>query len=326
MSVHPPAGVAHTACGGASNCAVWTAQVPPERRSRPSPAIRTRVFPLPFRGTMPAMAAGRLFRRRIGDAAVHLDAVADYWLGSALPPAGRVIADADWERDEPEAYCRRCGDSVGPGEVSPTGCGSCRGKPPLADGIVRLGSHTGELRRWILAIKYRPRWTQMAELLGRHLGDAFAESGLIDPSRAIIVPMPMPWQRRLYRGIDHARVIAAAVAGRLKVPLASVLRKANGPPQVSQPSSLRARSGARGLSIRRRLGGWDLAGLDLVIVDDVRTTGASIRSAAHLLRRLRPRRVVAGVLAVSDAAARRDRLARHPPVDAGQRAGSPTAE
>jgi predicted amidophosphoribosyltransferase len=171
----------------------------------------------------------------------------------------------------------------------------------------------------VLAIKYRQRWVEMAGLLGRRLGDALADSGLTDPPRTVIVPMPMPWQRRLYRGIDHARIIAAAVAGRLKAPLAPVLRKANGPPQVSQPSSLRARSGARGLGLRRRLGGWDLAGLDLVIVDDVRTTGASIRSAAHLLRRLRPRRVVAGVLAVSDAAARRDRLAQSRPAGEGDR-------
>jgi predicted amidophosphoribosyltransferase len=273
---------------------------------------------------MPAMAALGLLRRRIGEAVVYLDAATDYWLGSALPPAGHVIADADWEPDDRTAYCGRCGDSVGHGEASPTGCGSCRGKPAIADGIVRLGPYTGELRRWVLAIKYHQRWTEMAQSLGRCLGEAIADSGLVDPARAVIVPMPMPWQRRLYRGIDHARVIAAAVAGRLQAPLAPVLRKANGPPQVSHPSSLRARSGARGMGIRRRLGGWNLTGLDIVLIDDVRTTGASIRSAVHLLRRLRPRRVAAGVLAVADAAARRDRLALAPPVSAGDR-GRPHA-
>jgi predicted amidophosphoribosyltransferase len=259
------------------------------------------------------MAALGLLRRHIGEAAAYLDAAADFWLGVALPTPERALADAHWKPDDREAYCGRCGDSVGPGEADPSGCGSCRGKPAVADGIVRLGPYTGDLRRWVLAVKYHQRWTDMARTLGGHLADALADSGLVDPARAVIVPMPMPWQRRLYRGIDHARIIAAAVAARLNAPLAPALRKANGPPQVSRPSSLRARSGARGLSIRRRLGGWNLVGLDLVLVDDVRTTGASIRSAVHLLRRLRPRRLVAAVLAVSDAAARRDRFALAPP-------------
>jgi predicted amidophosphoribosyltransferase len=258
-------------------------------------------------------------RRRIGGAAIYLDAATDYWLGSTLPSAERAIAEADWEPDEPAAYCRRCGDSVGPGEARPSGCGSCRDRPAIADAVVRLGPYSGDLRRWVLAIKYHRRWAEMAEVLGRRLGEAVARCGVIDPRRAVIVPMPMPWQRRLYRGIDHARLIASAIARHLDAPLAAALAKAQGPPQVSRAPSLRARAGARGLSIRRRLGGWDLSGLHVVIADDVRTTGASIRAAARLLRRLKPQRVVAAVVAVSDAAARRDRLAQSPPAaGAGQ--------
>lgn len=273
---------------------------------------------------MTTMATPLRLRHGIGRVAVYLDTAADHWLGCPLPPAEQVIADAGWEPDEPAAYCGRCGDSVGPGEAGPSGCGSCRDKPAIADAVVRLGPYSGELRRWVLAIKYHQRWAEMAEALGQRLGEAIAASGVVDPRRAVVVPMPMPWQRRLYRGIDHARLIASAVARRLDAPQAGVLAKALGPPQVSRSPSLRARAGARGLSIRRRLGGWDLAGLHVVIADDVRTTGASIRAAARLLRRLKPQRVVAAILAVSDAAARRDRLAQSPPAVGGSpgRAGA----
>ena len=123
---------------------------------------------------------------------------------------------------------------------------------------------------------------------------------VVDPSRTVVVPMPMPWQRRLSRGIDHARVLATAVARRLDAPVHPVLVKPNGPPQMSLSRSGRARRGAAGMKVRRgdRRRSWQ--GLHVVVVDDVRTTGATMRGAIRLLRRGGPLRVIAAVLAVAD--------------------------
>ncbi len=244
--------------------------------------------------------------RRLGG---YLDAVTETWIGWSLPPAGAVLEQSGWRPDEAGSYCRRCGSSLGPGEATPSGCGSCRGQPLPGNGLVRLGSHAGALREWVLAIKYRG-WAEMGAALGRRLGQAIVRCDLIDPDRSVIVPMPMPWQRRMYRGIDHARVIAAGVAEVLRVPIVPVLAKANGPPQVSLATSHRRRHGAGGLRIRRRLGGWGLNGSTVVLVDDVRTTGSSIRTACRLLRPLRAQSIVVAVVSVSDESARRDRAAR----------------
>ncbi len=67
---------------------------------------------------------------------------------------------------------------------------------------------------------------------------------------------------------------------------------------------------AGGLRIRKRLGGWGLKGSTVVLVDDVRTTGSSIRTACRLLRPLRAQSIVVAVVSVSDESARRDRAAR----------------
>jgi predicted amidophosphoribosyltransferase len=143
----------------------------------------------------------------------------------------------------------------------------------------------------------------MADALGRRLGAAWARRqerlGGLDPDLTVVVPMPMPWQRRLYRGIDHAGLIAAAVAAELNVGLLAALAKANGRPQVSLPAGQRAR-GSAGLRLRRRAGRVRLDGVQVILVDDVRTTGASLRAAGRLLRRLGPQRVQAAVLAVTD--------------------------
>jgi predicted amidophosphoribosyltransferase len=253
--------------------------------------------------------------------AAYLDTLAERWIGYSLPPAGRVIEASDWAPDERDTYCPRCGDSVGPGEATDSGCGSCRDRPALTpDGVVRLGPYSGELRDWIIGIKYGRRWAEMAELLGRALGRAVRQADLIDIERAIVVPAPMPWQRRMYRGIDHARTIASGVARQLHAPSLNVLARANGPPQVSLSAGERARAGSRGLRRRRRIGGWPLNGLHLVLVDDVRTTGASLKAAARLLRPLKPEKVIGAVLAVSDDRARRERAAQGVPkgaVEAG---------
>ncbi len=240
----------------------------------------------------------------------YLDEIAEHWLGYALPPVERAVGG--WLPDAAGEYCTRCGDSVGPGEANETGCGSCRETHVGVDRFVRLGSYSGAMRDWVLLIKYKHRWVEMAQYLGKRLGQRVRSSGVLD-GEAIVVPMPMPWQRRLYRGIDHARVIAEGVGRELGLDVASVLSKRNGPTQVSLASSMRLREGARGLRVRRAW--WGLAGDaakaisggDVVLVDDVRTTGASIRAACRLLRGLGARRVVAAVVSISDDHARRDR-------------------
>ncbi len=230
------------------------------------------------------------------------------WLGWSFAPPVRVLARSAWSPDGTEAYCARCGGTVGPGEATRTGCAVCRSMTIATDRVVRLGRYAGPLREWVRAIKYRA-WAEMADTLGRHLGDAVAASidGL-ERRRVIVVPMPMPWQRRLYRGIDHARMLADAVAARLDVPQVSLLSMRNGPPQVSLSAGRRPRRGARMVlrrSATRLKGGLD--GMRIVLVDDVRTTGASLAGAARLLRRLGARQVLAAVVAVTDDPARTKR-------------------
>ena len=115
----------------------------------------------------------------------------------------------------------------------------------------------------------------------------------------MVVPMPMPWQRRLYRGIDHARVIAGGVAAELHAPLLALLAQANGLPQVSQSATQRSRNAGR-MRLKRSASLLPLDARTDVYALGFRPSGASLEAAARLIRRLGAARVVAGALAVAD--------------------------
>ncbi|MHC4415545.1 MAG: ComF family protein [Planctomycetota bacterium] len=241
-------------------------------------------------------------RRRLDQLRDWLEAVEQEWLGWSFPPVRRVLAESGWMPDGRLDYCGRCGGSVGWGEATARGCAACRDARLAIDGLVRLGPYSRPLREWVRAIKYRG-WSEMGFALGRRLGAALAPK-ITDGGATVVVPMPMPWPRRIYRGIDHARVIASGVAAELHLPLVRVLAQANGPPQVAIPSSQRLRSTSR-LRVRRGLKRSRLDGLEVVLVDDVRTTGASLKAATRLLRGSGAPRVLAAVLAAVDDRSRR---------------------
>jgi predicted amidophosphoribosyltransferase len=226
------------------------------------------------------------------------------WLGWQLPPAQAVVDESGWSVEKVGDCCARCGASVGGGEQDQRGCGSCRNRRLPYQSMVRLGPYLPPLSSWIAAVKYR-QWAEMAGLLGERLGGAIIDRHGVDPQRTVMVPMPMPWQRRLYRGIDHAAIIAQAAAERCDAGMIRMLAKRNGSPQVGLTLDQRRRNLRGRLRLRRRWGGWPVHELDIVLVDDVTTSGASLRTAARLLRTLRPRRIIAAALAVADERSRR---------------------
>ncbi len=236
-------------------------------------------------------------------ASQECDQFCEEWIGWSLPPVAKAIEESGWRPADRTRYCHRCGETVGLGEADGRGCGSCRDKPISSDGIVRLGTYSDSLRAWVLEIKYA-RWIQMGWHLGGELGRALRQAHVIDLERAVVVPMPMPWLRRVHRGIDHAEVLGLSVARELGVPLLRVLAKSNGPTQLTVPKGMRRINARRGMRVRRRIGGWPLQGRHVILVDDVRTTGSSLGAATRLLRPLRVGRVIEAVVAVAERARR----------------------
>ncbi len=196
-------------------------------------------------------------------------------------------------------HCPRCGRSAGPHTVDLDGCSLCRGKRLPFDGVVRVGPYAEPLRALILAHKYRRR-SELGPLLGRLLAERAALSGWIDRVESI-VPVPLHWTRRAWRGFNQAaplgrELVRASPGGRSA---AGLLRVRPTPHQTRLPPSRRAANVRGAFGVRGRDGA--LRGRRVLLVDDVMTSGATLGECARTLRRAGAAEVYVAVVAVAGA-------------------------
>jgi predicted amidophosphoribosyltransferase len=206
------------------------------------------------------------------------------WVGVHGPPPKIAMAGF-----VPAAGCPWCGGAL---LIQPCPC-VARKRP--WNRLVRLGPYVPPLSSCLAEGKYTA-WPEVLDLIGAELGRAVLP---FVQSRAIVVPVPMPLIRRLSRRIDHAAVLANAVARVLRRPMRSPIWRCWSPPQAS-------RTAAQRRTLRRkdfRL--WQpyaIRARPIVLVDDVLTSGKTLELVSRLLRKGGSGPIIAAVAAVADPA------------------------
>ena len=184
-------------------------------------------------------------------------------------------------------WCRFCDLALAPA-VAPAP------RPlPLPGGgtvpVLAAAEYSGVVRAALLQHKDHGRWG-LARPLGRALAAAVrGELGVSAPRQVLLVPVPSTPSRLRDRGYDHALHLArrAAVELTRSGPAAAawpVLRMTSGRGQVGLGRSARGRNRSGVMQLRRRAGTVATApGPAVVLVDDITTTGATLREAARVL-------------------------------------------
>lgn len=127
----------------------------------------------------------------------------------------------------------------------------------------------------------------LADLLAAFLEGA----GVAPRPGTLIVPVPLGARRRRTRGYNQAELIARRLAARFALPVDAegLVRVRNTPAQSELPAAWRAEN----LAFAFRADPAAVRGRPVWLVDDVTTSGATFRAAAHALREAGAVRILA---------------------------------
>jgi ComF family protein len=194
--------------------------------------------------------------------------------------------------------CARCGSRLG---VPARSCGACLATPPPFDACIVALDYVFPWDRLIVDFKFNAR-VELASALAQRLTHAVVAAGGEHP--ALVLPVPLAPGRLVERGYNQAWELGRRSARQLGCAADATLlqRPVDGAHQAE-------------LTLQRRLGNLRgafmvtpsrrslLAGRHVALVDDVMTSGATLREAAATLRRAGAARVDAWVLARTPAPA-----------------------
>ncbi len=171
--------------------------------------------------------------------------------------------------------CSICGKSINHGKIT---CKECIHRKPSFDSVRSLAIYSGVIRECIHSLKYENN---------RALGKYFAE--LLIPivrkqtwSINVVIPVPLSMKRLKERGYNQAAVIAH--------PLALLLEQPYQPYGLEQIRDTRSQVGLS--AEERRFNVIDafkaipelVRGKNILLIDDVMTTGATMESCAKALK------------------------------------------
>lgn len=208
-------------------------------------------------------------------------AMADLILGSGCPGCGLASI----------GLCRPCREEL----MATAPLSVERTLPGFPEPVIAAGSYGGALRSLIIAAKERQRWGLLpilGELAARAVAAVLLESWPSDP---VLVPVPSAPAAVRARGLDFTGWLARAAVRNLSsrgIPVRSVtaLGQVRGVvDQVGLGRQQRLANLEGALVVRR-----DVTA-DVVLIDDLVTTGATLASAARTLR-------TAGAVSVAAAA------------------------
>lgn len=174
--------------------------------------------------------------------------------------------------------CPRCGLPYD-GRGSDHLCGECLATPLVFDKLAAAYRYGGAIADALKGLKYG-RKTHLARPLGQMMIPVTERL----PAPDLIVPVPLHARKLRARGFNQSALLGAVVESALRVRMdtGTILRVRPTRPQAGQSREERIANirGAFQITHARRV-----QGKRILVVDDVVTTGTTVREVARVLRR-----------------------------------------
>lgn len=208
--------------------------------------------------------------------------------------------------DSPDRLiCQRCWDSIQEMEIP--SCLNCR--QPLekedfcsvcgddAATVFSVGFFTGHLQTILHELKFKGL-KPLGQPLGRKIAAAISKRKLAE-ELDMVLPVPLHPYRRYSRGFNQAEEIAREISLRLGLSLRTDLlyQTRRTRQQARLPASLREKNVRGAYAVDDDAG--ELKGKRILLVDDVTTTGATLRENIRILKAASAKTIIVAVAATA---------------------------
>lgn len=179
---------------------------------------------------------------------------------------------------QPRGWCPRCGQRM-QAEGAHV-CGRCLQWPPPWQDFFMLGLYEQALREALVRGKFRAD-SAVLQALGRLLGRKVRDAGAAHPdgSYDAVVPMPLHPARLRQRGFNQCQELARPLSALLGVPIREGLLTR----VVDTAHQMGLSAKARRRNLRGAFSAGEVEGLRILLLDDVLTTGTTLRKASAAL-------------------------------------------
>ncbi len=201
------------------------------------------------------------------------------------PPLFGAVLCACCNRDLPQrsSICPRCLHM--PGSAAER-CPACTIRAPMKP-MVHISSHEGTLRKLILCAKIGHR-DDLGKLLAMELSRTIVQTKIVKmlARKPIVVAIPRSIWRLVGKGVALSERIALPLARLLGLSYQRRLSRRGSIPQVSLPATDRRLLSESAFFVRGSAPAKETANpTPVILVDDVHTTGATLRAATKTLIR-----------------------------------------
>jgi competence protein ComFC len=161
-------------------------------------------------------------------------------------------------------------------------CARCLERPPAFSVHRSCDRYDGVLKDVILLFKYR-KYAVLGRALAAYAGESLGADDALWQGADFLVPVPLHGKRKRERGFNQSEILARELARirQMNVLRSCLVKTRNVPPQTTLERAGRE-GNVRGAYAARR--NSKIEGKTLVLVDDVFTTGSTLRECALVLR------------------------------------------
>ena len=190
----------------------------------------------------------------------------------------------------PDSSCLKCGQTFDGALTAPNQCPNCLDLKPQFDFATAALKSNDDTISLIHHLKLLKRPELSEDLVQIAVPEFRNETRFTDLDNPIVIPVPLHGQRYRERGFNQAETLARPLARELQFDFLNALKRVRATPRQA---TLSRRERLKNLkkAFQLRVNPEKLTDRNLIIIDDVFTTGSTTQECARALRLAKPRKI-----------------------------------